>query len=144
MKLGIGAVGLFMFILASFGSTSEPPETTSIQGQQPTVRVQIQLSGNTAIAVPDSVYVRRGQRIEWMCATGSWTVHFHAADPFGRGPVDHGISGAAGQWNGTRALPAAPLGKYLYDVSCTRGDEIIEGDPEVVIGPGRREEQAPR
>ena len=140
MKLGIGAVSLFIFFLASFGPASEPPDTTPDQGQQPTVQVQIQLRGNNAIAVPDSVYLRRGQRIEWTCASGSWTVHFHSADPFGRGPVDHGISGAAGQWNGTRALPAAPLKEYLYDVSCTRGDEIIEGDPEVVIGPGPGEE----
>ncbi len=33
---------------------------------------------------------------------------------------------------------------YDYDVTCTLGDEVIEGDPEVVIGPLPGDEQAPR
>jgi hypothetical protein len=114
-------------------SLEDPPD------QQRAVQVQIVDAGGSIAASPDSVSVRRGQRIEWTSSLGDWEVIFHSDQPFGQG--NRRIFGKKDQYKGRAVQAIANLGSYYYDIQVTLPDgTVLMEDPEIVVEPGEGEE----
>ena len=70
--------------------------------QQRPVSIEIIESGGTIAADPDSVNVKRGQRVVWTSQLGDWEVTFYSDQPFGAG--NRRIFGKMGQSKGWQGL----------------------------------------
>jgi plastocyanin len=115
-------------------SLEDPPD------QERVVSVQIIESGGSIAADPDSVSVKRGQRIEWTSSLGDWEVIFYSDQPFGQG--SRRIFGKKDQSKGRAVQAIANLGSYQYDIQVTLPDgTVLMEDPEIVVEPGEGEGQ---
>jgi hypothetical protein len=106
--------------------------------QLPPVRVQLVASGDSVAASPDSVSVKRRQRVEWTSNLGDWEVIFTSDQPFG--PQNRIIRGKKDQAHGRPIQSLANLGPYKYDIRITLPDgTVLTADPEIVVEAGERE-----
>jgi len=145
-KFGMSAlVALWLLVAGAPVATDHDNVATQHQGRPPVV-VTITVAGGEITASPDPAHVGRGQRIEWVCEAGAFKVEFETEEPFGpEARRGRGIQGQRGRGRGMIARAQARLQSYKYDITVTLPDGTrIFKDPEVVIGPGTGEEQAPR
>jgi hypothetical protein len=106
--------------------------------QLPPVKVQLVASGDSVAASPNSVSVKRLQRVEWTSDLGDWEVTFTSDQPFG--PRDRTISGKKGKTHGRPIQSLARLDSYKYDIRITLPDgTVLTADPEIVVEAGERE-----
>jgi hypothetical protein len=104
--------------------------------QADTIRIRIIADADSVIADPNSVTVRPGQVVTWICDLGDWTVRFQDAQPFGEGAVSQGISGNRGQGRGQAVRANARQDRYKYDIMVrVQGGPPLTADPEIVVGP---------
>ena len=106
--------------------------------QVPPVSVQLVASGDSVAASPNSVKVKRGQRVEWTSNLGDWEVIFTSDQPFG--PQHRTIRGRKGQTHGRPIQSLAKLDSYKYDIRITLPDgTVLTADPEIVVEAGEGE-----
>jgi hypothetical protein len=112
----------------------DPPD------QQKPVLVHLIRSNGSVAADPDSVSVKRNQRIEWTSEVGDWEVIFHSDEPFGPGNQNRRIFGKKDQTKGRPIRNLARLRSYKYDIQVTLPDgTVLTEDPEIVVEPGEGE-----
>lgn len=145
LKFGMSALVALSVLLTGAPEAEDHNDAAQQQGRQPVV-VTITVAGGEIYATPDPAHVARGQRIEWVCEAGAFNVEFETEEPFGpQAQRGRGIQGQRGRRNGMIPRAQARLMSYKYDITVTLPDgTVIVKDPEVVIGPGPGEEQAPR
>jgi plastocyanin len=110
------------------------PYGRSPQQTEP-VLVRIEIEGDSVRAVPDTVTVRPGQRVEWVTDIGDWTVRFTGPNPFPPAAAEDGIQGARGQRNGAAVRGDAAEGRYKYMILVRDGERMRIRDPEVIVAP---------
>lgn len=121
----------------SGGPGGAEAESPSPAMQADTIRIRIIADADSVIAVPNSVTVRPGQVVTWICDLGEWTVKFKNGQPFGEAAVGEGIKGNRGQRRGQAVRGNARAGAYKYDIMVrVQGGRNLMADPEIVVGPG--------
>ena len=102
------------------------------------VTIRYDAGSGEIVLSEDPIFIRRRGRIDWQCDDGDWTITVEDADT----PFDEGreVRGGRGQRAGVRVRNDAHQGqpdgrRYKYTVAVDIGDETVQRDPEVVVGP---------
>ncbi len=121
----VAASSLTAFALAGGSTGTEQASTLH----------EVQISVNTETGEftysQDPVNATRGDRIQWSCDQGNWSVHFIDKTPL----ADQLLRG---QRAGPKQLPIrgdAEDGTYKYFVAVAIGEDVFTDDPEVIVGP---------
>lgn len=127
-------VALGILIPVTFVPAQRSDTAAGAMDQNPQILITLIGSGGSVTANPDSVGVKRGQRVAWTSDEGDWQVTFTSDEPFGPGPDNRVISGKKGQVKGRPIQAAAPFKSYHYDIQVTLPDgTILTEDPEIVV-----------
>ncbi len=112
------------------GRPATPPTTH-------TVNINYDASSGKLSVSPDTLMVRRGDRVEWTSAAGVWKVVVPSADmPLGAAAHGKGIGAHKGRAAGASVAANAKYGTYKYIVALYDGSEVQILDPDVIVGPG--------
>ncbi len=132
-------VGTFLAVSAliavPFALTAGSMRVADTDQSQGSTLHEVQITVNTETGEftysQDPVNATRGDRIQWSCDQGNWSVHFIDKTPL----ADKLLRG---QRAGPKQLPIrgdAEDGTYKYFVAVAIGEDVYTDDPEVIVGP---------